>query len=66
MPVYENSHFGFRIEIPAPWTLTSWKHSKIRRSWKPLYQSSDDDFPDKLNSSKFLFVAQKPPATTGR
>ena len=56
---YVNDHFGLRFEIPASWELVSWRHSKISRSWRPAYQSRDDDLPPKVGASKFLFTATR-------
>lgn len=58
MKTYENSYFHLRLDFPDTWNLTSWRHTKIARSWQSAYQAKDDDLPKKGKcASKFLFTA---------
>jgi hypothetical protein len=58
MQTYENAYFGLRIDVPERWRLVNWKHAKIKRTWRDLYQMSDDALPtDGPSASKFLFTA---------
>lgn len=56
MQTYENRHFGFRLDFPDNWTLTSWKHLSPGCTLESGYQKSDDEVPknDDL-ASLFLF-----------
>lgn len=56
---YGNAYFGLRFDIPETWELVSWKDSKIDRSWRPLYQARDDELPQNVGASKFLFTASR-------
>lgn len=59
MPTYENLHFGVRLDFPDTWKLVSWKHSKLGRSSRSAFQTSDGDLPSKgPYASKFLFIAR--------
>lgn len=58
MKTYESHYFHLRIDFPDTWTLTSWQHVKIGRTWRSAYQTSDDDLPEKRpDATKFLFTA---------
>lgn len=58
MKTYENSYFRLCLDFPDTWKLTSWRHTKIARSWRSAYQATDDDLPRTGKSaSKFLFTA---------
>jgi hypothetical protein len=59
MHVYASDFWGFRIAIPEQWELASWKHMKIKRSWRRLFQQREDDIPDTPGQSKFLFTANR-------
>ena len=59
MSQYTSEFFGLRIDIPDSWELVSWRHSNIDRSSRALYQSRDDDLPQRVGTSKFLFTANR-------
>jgi hypothetical protein len=58
MQTYQNDYFGLQIDFPDHWKLVSWRHAKINRSHRSMYQTSDDDLPTTgPRNSKFLFTA---------
>jgi hypothetical protein len=62
MKTYTNSYFRLGLDFPDAWELTSWRHSKISRSWQSLYQARDDELPTEGKcTSKFLFTAARHP-----
>lgn len=60
MNIYENSYFGFSIELPDGWKHRYWGNRKNQPMEHPeKFQNSDSDLPIAEDSYKELFFAFK-------
>jgi hypothetical protein len=50
--LYNNNFLGVRTKPSKDWQLTSYQTATIKKSWKTIYQLSEDDLPTKNNHMK--------------